>query len=281
MVERRSTFEGKPYILEIFESIDEFLKTTEARPITDEYSYDSTAKDVRGENFRDKKFRGANSYSEAKEQFINGTKVKGAMSKAFASEVDPRQRETVLGPCGCAPVVPLALMGVPNSMIDIRRKRVPKAVRLIVDMTVNRGIRGSDITEAGKKIIAAVGKLEGQGISTEIICTEDSLMNGHQYNSMGVTIKNAGQGFSAARVSFPMSSPAFLRVFSFIHTSGLEGCEYAPGYGRPLADVASHDKLRSYYRTMYGDGIYISLARVISWGESEITKAIEMWRKGR
>ena len=281
MIHREGQYENKPYILERFESIDEFIKTIESRPITKAYKDHPSVLDARSEEIRRTAFRGVKSYSEAREQFINGTKAKATMLKAYQTEVDPRQRQAVNAPCGCAPIVAHALMGVPDAMIDIRRKRIPKAVKVIIDMGVNCGVEAHDIVEAGKQIIAAVGKLESQGISTEITCTSDGFLDDRQYNAMGVTIKNAGQGFSAARVSFPMSSPAFLRVFNFIYTGTLPGARYDFGLGRPVADMKYGKDLDTYYRTMYGDGIYISLAKVIRTGKFEIDNAINKWRNGR
>lgn len=281
MVHRDGTHNNKNYILERFESIDEFLKEVENRPITPNYTGDRTAGELRHESYSNPKFRGVKGYSEARRQFVEGTKAKTEMLKAYQTEVDPRQRQSINAPCGCAPIVAHALMGVPDAMIDIRRKRIPKATKVIVDMTVNCGVSCSSITEAGKKIIAAVGKLESQGISTEITCSVDSLMDNRQLTGLGITVKNAGQAFNATRVSFPMSSPAFLRVFSFIQTATLPGVLYDYGYGRPLADVLGREELTEYYRTMYGDGIFLSLAKVITRGQAEIDRAIESWRRGR
>ena len=281
MVHRDGTHNKRKYILERFESIDEFLQEVENRPITPNYTGDRTAGELRHESYSDSSFRGVKGDSEARRQFVEGTKAKAEMLKAYQTEVDPRQRQSINAPCGCAPIVAHALMGVPDAMIDIRRKRIPKATKVIVDMTVNCGVSCSSIKEAGKKIIAAVGKLESQGISTEITCSVDSLMDNRQLTGLGITVKNAGQAFNATRVSFPMSSPAFLRVFSFIQTATLPGVLYDYGYGRPLADVLGRDELTEYYRTMYGDGIFLSLAKVITRGQGEIDRAIEAWRRGR
>ena len=280
MVSRTGKHENKKYVLERFESIDEFIKTVEARPISEQYSGDITAQDVRSESISNPRWTGAHSYSEAKKEFIEGTKAKAAMMKAYLTEVDPHQRQSVNAPCGCAPIVAHALMGVPDAMIDIRRKRIPKAVRVVVNMSIRSGTTASEITEAGKKIIAAIGKLESQGISTEILCSKDAEVSG-VYSSCSIAIKNAGQGFSAARVSFPMSSPAFLRVFQFMHMSSQPDTPYHYGYGKALSYVMSTEELIRYYRAMYGNGIYISLADVASHGQYEIDRAIEAWKKGR
>lgn len=279
MVQRYGDYEGKPYTLERYESIDEFLRTVEARPITPQYRHHSDADEIRG-TYSDPYFHGVKNYDEARQQFIDGTKAKGEMSKAFAATQTSRKRHTVNAICGCAPIVPKALMGVPNSMIDIRRKRVPKSTKVVVNMSIKYGTTSSQITEAGKKIIAAVGKLEAQGISTEIICTADKFVN-EQISSCGISIKNSGQAFSAARVSFSMSSPAFLRTFQWLQLMTNPKAQYASGLGANIAYTWSGDTLARYYRTMYGNGIYISLPDVVKRGQAEIERAINEWQTRR
>lgn len=280
MISRLGKYNKRDYILERFESIDEFIKTIEARPISPQYANNSTAKDVRSNDISDPRWTGAKSYEDAKKQFIEGTKAKSEMLKAYQTDVDPHQRQAVNAPCGCVPIVAHALMGIPDAMVDIRRKRIPKATRVVVNMSIRSGTSASEITEAGKKIIAAIGKLESQGISTEILCSKDAEVR-TALSSCSIAIKNAGQAFNAARVSFSMSSPAFLRVFQFAHMSSQPDTPFDGGYGRALSYVFERKELLDYYRTMYGDGIYISLADVQRFGQSEIDRAIETWRNGR
>lgn len=280
MISRVGKFENQKYILERFESIDEFLKTIETRPISEQYSHDSTAKDVRSQHISDPRWTGVSSYNEAKEQFINGTKAKAEMKKAYETELDPRRRESVNAPCGCAPIVAHALMGIPNAMVDIRRKRVPKATRVVVNMSISASISAGRITEAGKKIIAAIGRLESEGVSTEILCTKDAQICS-ALSSCSIAIKNAGQAFNAARVSFAMSSPAFLRVFQFAHMSSQPDTPYSMGYGSAISYSFDHDKLQRYYQMAYGDGIFFDLAEVVRRGEGVIERAIAVWKKGR
>lgn len=280
MVSRAGKFNTRNYILERFESIDEFIKTIEARPISPQYRGNGTAINVRSNDIDDPHWTGAKSYEDAKKQFVEGTKAKTEMLKAYQTEVDPRQRQAVNAPCGCAPIVAHALMGIPDAMIDIRRKRIPKATRVVVNMSISAATSARDITEAGKKIIAAIGKLESQGISTEILCSKDAMVCG-TISGCSIAIKNAGQAFNAARVSFSMSSPAFLRVFQFAHMSSQPEMPFSAGYGSALSYQLDRKELQEYYRTMYGDGIYISLADVQRYGQSAIDKAIEAWRNGR
>lgn len=279
MIQRQGQYDAYPYTLERYESIDEFLKAIESRPLVGRYQSKSSG--LRDEYYYRRDFTGATGYTDAKTQFVNGTKAKTEMSSAFKSELDPRKREIKAAPCGCVPIVANALMGLPNSMIDVRHARKPKATKVIVNMSINGGTSGWQITEAGKKIMAAVGKLESQGIATEITCTADKFLNCSQLSSCGITIKNAGQAFNAARVSFSMSSPAFLRVFQWLQLSTNPHAQYDSGYGANVAYTWRGDKLADYYRTMYGNGIYISLPDVVRRGQAEIDRAIEEWQKRR
>ena len=281
MILRNGTYKDSPYILERFESIDEFIETVESRPITKSYDGSSQAHKSRAESYDNRSWRGVSTYKEAKDAFLFGTKAKAEMSTAFRSQVDPRKRQTVNAPCGCAPIVAHALMGIPDSMVDIRRERIPKATKVVVNMAASCGISASAIIQAGKKLIAAVGKLESRGIATEIVCSSDVSINWSQLVSYGITIKNAGQAFNAARVSFSMSSPAFLRVFHFIHLSSLEGAQYDSGYGSPISVRLKGKDLSDYYETMYGRGIYMSLQDIVKYGQSEIDRAINEWQTRR
>lgn len=281
MIKREGTFKSFEYTLERYESVDEFLKELESREVSPQYSHYSTIKMLAGGGNYGSSFYGADNYADAREKFVLGTKAKDEMSKAFKSEVDPRKRETVNAPCGCAPIVPNALMGIPNSMIDIRRTRIPKATKVVVNMSVNGDTSAYSITEAGKKIIAVVGKLEAEGIATEIICTADKVLNHRQISSCGIAIKNAGRAFNAARVSFSMSSPAFLRVFQWLQLGKNPNAVFAEGLGRNVWYDMPEKEVNAYYRAMYGDGIYISLPDVVRNGQYALDNAIRTWKKGR
>lgn len=283
MVHRDGKFKNHKYTLERFETINEFIREMEARPITPQYKDNHTARSVRS-YIEEPGWAGASTYEEAKDMFLNGTKAKAEMRKAFASEIDPHRKKIETGICGCAPIVPNALLGIPQAMIDVKHRRVPKAIRVVVNMSISASTSAREITEAGKKIIAAVGKLESQGVSTEILCTSDKeIGHGREQviSSCSIAIKNAGQAFNAARVSFSMSSPAFLRVFQFIHTSSQPEIPYDGGYGRAISYGFSREELSEYYRTMYGNGVYISLADVTRYGQSEIDRAINAWKSGK
>ena len=276
MIAREGTFNNMPYLMERFDSIDEFITTVEGRKFQGKYSF---TEPLRGEDYDRRAWRGASGYTEAKKQFMEGTKATAAMRTAYTALQTSRKRETVNAPCGGAPIVAAALMGLPNSMIDIRRKREPKTARVIINMGIRWQTTAEDITRAGKMIIAAVGKLDGEGISTEILCTCDSVVNDRAISSCGITIKTAGQAFNAARVSFSMSSPAFLRVFQFIHKATKPGLPYDPNYGCAVPYKLKGKTLDAYYQTMYGPGVYISLAEVAERGQAEIDRAISEWRR--
>ena len=282
MIQRQGQFNKKAYTLELFDSIDEYIKTIEARPIADAWKYNRRAQEVRRtDRYNDPSWSGAKNYNDAREQFIAGTKAKTELARVYNQTQTSRKRQTVAAPCGGAPIVANALRGIPNAMIDTRRKREPKTVRMVVNMTVSGMTRAEQITEAGRQIIAAAGRLDAQGIQTEIVCSNDHVLNGRQYASTAVIIKTAGHAFNAARVSFSMSSPAFLRVFLFAALSGNDKAEYDSAYGYALTDAVTAQEAAEYQRAIYGPAITINLARVIRQGAGVIDDAIKAWQAGR
>lgn len=281
MIKRTGNACGYEYTVERFDGINEFLQTIEARDISKEYSDNHTAITARSNDYsntyKGASWYGAKGYEDAREQFMYGTKAKKAMRTAYAATQITRERETVCAPCGCAPIVANALRGIPNSMIDIRRKRKPRVAKIVVNMAISHFVKPSQIVEAGKAIIAAIGKLDAQGIQTEIVCAVDALLNHTQIASYGITIKNAGQAFNAARVSFSLSSPAFVRVFDFVHTSTRGDVVYDSGYGTPVSRALSKKDAAAYYSKIYNADIHFALSEVISRGAGAIDEAIAAW----
>ena len=65
---------------------------------------------------------------------------------------------------GYAPIVPLALQGVPAAMQNAYMKPIKaKVLNVYYDMTASCGTKSEDIIEAGQKLLAAIMELEMQG----------------------------------------------------------------------------------------------------------------------
>jgi len=121
---------------------------------------------------------------------------------------------------GFAPVVPLALTGIPNCMIDTRVKPMKsKVIDIYYDMTANYGNAQSAFIKAGKLLLSAVLGLEKQGYRLNIYAMQsywDSRnYSDHALDILCVKIKSSDCPLDIKRMSFPLAHPAFFRVVGF------------------------------------------------------------------
>ena len=160
------------------------------------------------------------------------------------------------------------------------RKRANRPAKselnLIVDTTVPWKVKGYEVVEAGKKIVEYLSEMESdytvslhviallsfnrvkvRGAKGKYICKDAY--------GFGIQIKEAGKPFSASRVSFCLTSPAFLRVFGFIWTSRAEGIPYDSCYGYPLSHEPKKEK--EVLSNIYKNSKVISIYDVIRYGE--------------
>ena len=70
---------------------------------------------------------------------------------------------------GYNPIVPLAMMGVPNSMIDMTMKPIKtKVVDIYYDMTANCGVESDDIINAGLSVLSVICDLCVTRVSSDL-----------------------------------------------------------------------------------------------------------------
>ena len=161
---------------------------------------------------------------------------------------------------GYAPIVPLAIMGVPNSMLNSYMKPIKSKV---VDVYYDGAFRGktssSDIIATGAKVISVIMKLEQQGYRFNLYQVQ-GYSDETGTNLMKVKLKDAAQPIDIKRISFPMAHTAFFRVIGFDWYSKTPRGRYISGYGRALSDISkTSGKLGAMFKEMFGkNAVYVS-----------------------
>lgn len=161
---------------------------------------------------------------------------------------------------GYAPIVPLAIMGVPNSMLNSYMKPIKSKV---VDVYYDGAFRGStsssDIIATGAKVISVIMKLEQQGYRFNLYQVQ-GYSDEMGTNLMKVKLKDAAQPIDLKRISFPMAHTAFFRVIGFDWYSKTPRGRYISSYGRALSDISkTSGKLGEMFREMFGkNAVYVS-----------------------
>lgn len=161
---------------------------------------------------------------------------------------------------GYAPIVPLAIMGVPNSMLNSYMKPIKsKVVDVYYDGTFRGVTSSSDIIATGAKVISVIMKLEQQGYRFNLYQVQ-GYSDERGTNLMKVKLKDACQPIDIKRISFPMTHTAFFRVIGFDWYSKTPRGRYISSYGMVLSDInKTSGKLSEMFKEMFGkNAVYVS-----------------------
>lgn len=161
---------------------------------------------------------------------------------------------------GYAPVVPLAIMGVPNAMINSHMTTIKtKVIDVYYDGTFYSGVKSDDILKTGAKLLSVIISLEQQGYRFNLYQAQ-GYADGEDCDMLVVKIKDAAQPFDLKRVSFPMTHTAFFRVIGFDWYSKTPRGKFRFAYGNALVDEGrAKGKIDEIAKTMFGENaVYIS-----------------------
>lgn len=177
---------------------------------------------------------------------------------------------------GSAPIVPLALKGVPNCMIDTRMKQIKcKVIDVYYDMTCSCGTDSDDIIANGQKMLGAILDLEHQGYRINLYAVQ-SYNDSNSSDILTVKIKSSNQPLDLKRMSFPLTHTAFFRVIGFDWYSRFPKGKYRSGYGHALGYEYNDTQLKEFASKMFGDNaIYIAGSKILSRDEEYIKEVLK------
>ena len=245
---------------ESYSAAADVIADCEKRPITDGRFHDMR-------KYHYDKWNGVKSYDEALELMRTGyqptvEQLKDAMkiNRRGAGKRITFQNNVI----GAAPVVPLALIGVPNCMIDMRMKPIKaKVFDVYYDITTSSGTTPQTIIENGKKILGAIIELERQGYRFNLYAMQ-TYYEKDSADMLTVRVKSASQPLDIKRVSFPLTHPAFFRAIGFDWYSKTPKGKYRSAYGRSMAYDFSREQLESMAKQMFGDSTLLFTAPTIA-----------------
>lgn len=244
---------------ETYESSADIVQDCRTRRITDSAFDDMQSKTLR------KNFHGVQNYDEA---LI-------LMSEGWNKEVKELQKvidtcKTVEGKRiafkndiqGFAPIVPLAILGVPNSMINTRMKPIKsKVISIYYDMTISFGTSTETIIKNGKKLIEALIRLENSGYRVNLFMAQ-SYNDSEGADIVAVRIKSANRPLDLKRVCFPIMHPAIFRVIGFDWYSKFPKGKYRSGYGHAIG-YDGEKKVDAVMRECFGkESVYLSAVQI-------------------
>ena len=176
---------------------------------------------------------------------------------------------------GFAPVVPLALKNVPNSMISMTMKPIKaKVIDIYYDMTIGCFVDSKDIIKAGQTMLGVIVEMERQGYRFNLYACQ-TYADREDCDMLVVKVKNASQPVDLKRISFPLTHPAFFRVIGFDWYSRVPGGKYRSGYGHAMAYDFSKEKLGFMATQLFGkNAIWFSSKELMGQGEEYIREVV-------
>lgn len=257
--------------VEHFDSAQEVARTCATRQITSGMFDDMRKRGMYS-------WFGVKSYDEALELLRNGYQptvdAMGGVFKASRNGVAKRitfQNEIQ----GFAPVVPLALKGVPNCMVNMTMKPIKaKVIDVCYDMTASCSVKSSDIIKAGQALLGTIVELEKQSYRFNIYAVQ-SYSDEVSCDMLAVKVKSSGQPLDLKRISFPLTHTAFFRVIGFDWYSKVPGGKHRSDYGHALGYEINNAELQESAKQLFGkSAVYFSAANIIGKDKESIKEVL-------
>lgn len=258
MEKKSKTFNNADVIVEMFNNAGEVVDVTNSRgSITDKSFHD-----MRKPNAVDSGWcGGVKSLSEAQEMMKTGyqptvDKMKSSLKiKASGSGKRFAFQNNVEG---FAPIVPLALLGVPNCMQNMQMKPIKtKVLDVYYDMTSSCGTSSETIIRYGQQLLGAIIELEHQGYRFNLYAIQTYYGNASKdgkntLNVLCAKVKSSNTAIDLKRISFPLTHTAFFRVIGFDWYSRCPKAKYIPCYGHALGYDFDEKKMREGFEEIFG-----------------------------
>lgn len=259
--------------IEEFQSAMEVAKLNNSREITD-----SNFNDMRDESFYEDDWRGVKSYEEAEKLLMYGHQpTVDRMRTEFKADVkgDSKRFSFRNDIVGAAPVVPLAMKGIPNCMVNSYMKPIKaKVVDIYYDMTDSARVDSDDIIKAGQVLLGTILELERQGYRFNVYCTQ-CYNDGTTCDMLVVKVKDATQPIDLKRMSFPLAHTGFFRCIGFDWYSRFPGAKYRCGYGHKLSSDFAQERIDKVYKMLFGkSAVVLSGALIRSNGKEHVKEVL-------
>lgn len=256
--------------VEIFDAPSDVVVENNRRSRTDSQFHDMPHHDIH------KSFHGVDSYAEAMELMEKGYQANVEKLDNFDSDLRGIEKRITFANdiVGYAPVVPLAIMGVPNCMMNSHQKPIKaKVLNVYYDMTASCGTSPEQLVKAGQKILSAVMQLEMQGYKFNLYTTQ-TYADTRGCDMIAVKVKGSNEPLNIKRMSFAIAHPAFFRVVGFDWYSKFPIGKYRDGYGKSPFYIHGEENCQKAFQNIFGENtVCFSATELI---DKDISKVKEL-----
>lgn len=272
------TYKGHEAHVEVYDSVMDVVNDCKTRKITD-----TRFDNMRTHSMR-KSWEGVNNYKEALQIMNDGwaEEVKGLQATVNKVKTMTQKRIAFRNDIqGFAPIVPLAILGVPNAMINTIMKPIKsKVISVYYNMAVSCGNSAETIVKNGRKIVEAIVALENSGYRVNLYSLQ-AYSNDEGTDLLAVKVKSANQPLDLKRICFPIMHAAMFRVIGFDWYSKFPKGRYRSGYGMALSTAIGEKKAQELVRELFGkEAVYLMATEVQRKEVEYITEMLKDGKKG-
>ena len=244
-------------IVEEYKDFSEFKKAQDERPVqytarsvpVREITNDS---DKKCDSFEDATDLLIHGYSENVEKMVSKVNM---LHKTGLAKKTKRYSDVV----GYAPIVPNAILGLPNSMMNQKRVRVnSKVITVVYAPDVPWYVSPSEVLDYGCKVIAYIMNLEKQGyrVRVEYLSSNaDDTTHPKNQNILRIPLKSENNPVNVKRLAFALTHAAMQRYMVFDWLERLPNSAELYGMGYSL--MACEDRPKIVVRNTLSNNEYL------------------------
>ena len=249
----------RPYrmMIESYNSAQEMVRDLKTRSITN-----SSFQDKSRESFDS--WEGVKTYEECLNYLSNGyqptvEKLKESIKPNVKGESKRISFKNDM--VGGMPIVPLAMMGIPTSMVNTTIKPIKaKVIDIYYDITCASRISSKEIIEAGQKLLATIMRFEQQGYKFNLYAVQ-TYSDDSSCDMLTIKVKSSSQPLDLKRMSYTLTHTSFFRVLGFDWYSRTPKGKYRSCYGKNLSYYFDFNgnKINEFAQQIFGkNSIYLS-----------------------
>lgn len=235
---------------EIYENSEQMVNDLTTRSITN-----SRFDNIQKRSFDD--WEGVKTYDECLNYLRNGYQpVVEELKKSVKPSIKGESKRITFqnNVVGGNPIVPLAMIGVPNNMLDMQMKPIKsKVLDVYYDVTCPCTVNSEDIIKAGQIVLETIMKLEQQGYKFNLYAVQ-CYSDDRSADLLAIKIKSSNQPIDLKRMSYALTHTSFFRVLGFDWYTRFPKGKWRPSLGKPIATVLDYDtdKVNEFIRQIFG-----------------------------
>lgn len=185
-------------------------------------------------------FTGTQNFIEAQDLMKHGYK-KGVIDlmrcKSSVKVMSPTKKvQTYQDVTGFAPIVPNAIIGLPQSMLNKRvHQKQAKVINILLDIDICGSEDKEIILKGGKNIYTFIKSIEATGTKVNLsVMSSSYIEKAKKFTCLFIKVKDSKQAINPQLIAYPIIHPSFFRrhVFRWIETSNITNYKsMTHGYG--------------------------------------------------